>query len=276
MPAPQSSMMKQFARVKFSSNSLRVPEAWSDPQGDPAAKQYSDAFTASEKSTSPAMVTPPLFTAASMNKYHTDVQKMLTSKFGAFIDGITAAICSAWGQWQKSATMAGLVVTGPAVTLGMFAPIPITPLILASAPKSSPAELKYSQTVATVVGTAWATYTASIKVVAPGAFPSYAANPPGPAVPVPNVPIMLSSCIQVPAGMMAAALESQMIGMHGDPKAQYHKELFGAIADGVGQCFTTWMSSTTFNNLKVIGANPSPVTPGPVVGTAILPPGGVT
>ena len=276
MPAPQSSMMKQFARLKFSSNSLRVPEGWSDPQGDPAAKQYSDAFKPSEKSTSPAMVAPPLFTAASMNKYHTDVQKMLTSKFGAFIDGITAAICSAWGQWQQSATMTGLVVTGPVVSLGMFVPIPITPLILSSAPMSTPQEMKYSKTVATVVGTAWATYTASIKVLAPLAFPGYAANPPGPALPVPNVPIALASCIQVPVGMMAPALAAQMIGQHGDPKAQYHKELFGAIADGVGQCFTTWMGSTMFNNLKVIGANPSPVTPGPVAGTAILPPGGVT
>ena len=276
MPAPQSSMMKQFARLKFSSNSLRVPENWSDPQGDPGAKHYSDAFTASEKATTPAMAAPPMFTAASMNKYHTDVQKMLTSKFGSFIDGICDAICSAWSQWQQTATMAGLVVTGPAVMGGVFVPIPITPFILASAPKSSPAEMAYSKTVATVMGMAWATYTASIKIMFPGAFPSYSANPPGPALPIPNVPIPLASCVSVPAGMMTPALKGQMIAMHGDPTAQYSKELFDAIADGVNQCFTIWQTSTMFNNLKVIGANPSPMTPGPVVGTAILPPGGVT
>src|SRR6188472_4116691 len=100
MPAPQSSMMKQLAKLKFSQNSIKVPDQFQQPSGD-AASQYDKAFKPEEKATSPAMAVPPLFTPHSMNKYHTDVQKMLTSKLGAFMDGCCDAICSAWGQWQS-------------------------------------------------------------------------------------------------------------------------------------------------------------------------------
>jgi hypothetical protein len=279
MPAPQSAMMKQFARLKFSSFSLRVPDQWKQPSGDPAAQHYSDAFTAAEKATMPDMTMPPLFTAVSANKYHTDTQKMLTSKFGTFIDGMCDAICSAWSQWQSTATMVGMVVAGPLVTGGQILPIPILPMILASAPKNTPQNLLYSTTIATVLNTAWTAYTASIKLAAFPAFPSYALNPPGPAVPVPNVPISLAPAnplvVQVSVGLQTAALKGQMIAQHGDPPAQYMKELYEAISEAVSQCFMTWQMSTTLQNLTVIGANPSPMTPGPVAGTAILPPGGI-
>ena len=135
MPAPQASMMQQVARAKFASFGLKVPQNWTDPAGA-AGDQYGRAFKPGEKVTSPAAGSPPLFQAASLNKYHTDVQKMLHAKFGAFIDGICSAICSAWSQWQTAATMTGLVVAGPTVSVGMIVGPPLTPLIMASAPKA--------------------------------------------------------------------------------------------------------------------------------------------
>ena len=88
MPAPQASAMQQLARLKFSSFNLKVPQNWKEPSGDPAAKHYGDAFKPAEKSTAPAVSAPPLFKPASMNKYHTDAQKMHIDKIGKFIDGI--------------------------------------------------------------------------------------------------------------------------------------------------------------------------------------------
>jgi hypothetical protein len=270
MPAPQSSSMKQFARLKFTSFSLKVPTNFQAPSGDPDAQQYSDAFQPSEKSTAPG--SPPLFQAASANKYHTDTQKMHIAKVGKFIDDTCAAICSAWSQWQQTATMAGLVVTGPSVMGGIIPPIPLTPLILASAPMGSPMQMKYSTAIATVIGIEWTIYTTSIKITGFPAFPAYAANPPGPAVPCPNVPIPLATLVQMPP--MAAKMKQSMVAMLGDPMAPFHGELFEAICDGFDKCFQIWQKSTTIQNLTVIGANPSPLTPGPVVGTAIMPPGG--
>src|SRR5262245_39228266 len=77
MPAPQASMMKQLARLKFAGNSKKMPDAWSQPSGDPAGKHYGKAFKADEKTSSPDTTAPPLFTPASLNKYHTDTQKKI-------------------------------------------------------------------------------------------------------------------------------------------------------------------------------------------------------
>src|SRR5687767_6930625 len=116
MPAPQASMMKQLARLKFSGFSLKMPDQWSQPSGDPAGKHYGDAFKPAEKSTAPDTTVPPLFTPASMNKYHTDTQKKMNDVIGKYIDGICTAICSAWSQWQSMATIVGVVINSVTAT----------------------------------------------------------------------------------------------------------------------------------------------------------------
>ena len=108
MPAPQASAMKQLARLKFTSFSLKVPTNWRDPSGGTAADHYGKAFKQNEKASSPGM--PPLFQPASLNKYHTDTQKMHIAKIGKFIDDTCTAICSAWSTWQSAATMVGVVI----------------------------------------------------------------------------------------------------------------------------------------------------------------------
>lgn len=279
MPAPQASQMKQLVRAKFMSLNIKVPQNWQNPSGDPDAKHYGDAFTAAEKSTAPG--SPPLVQAASSNKYHTDTQKMHIDKIGKFLDGISTAICSAWSNWQSTATMTGIVIAGPTASGGMIPPVPLMPLIMAEAPKETPMLLKYSTTIATVLTTAWATYTASIKLAGMPLFPTYAAWPSPVAPPAPNqVPCMLMALIQVDAGLQAAALKGQMIGQHADPQAPLHKEIFESVAEGFNKCFTTWKAST---KLTVMGGGPVPtfappyVPVGPVVGgVGVVPPGNIT
>src|SRR3569623_1370390 len=142
MPAPQASAMQPLARLKFTSFNRKVPDKWQQPSGDPCAKHYSDAFEPSEKATTPGM--PPLFQPASLNKYHTETQKMHIDKIGKFIDGTCSAICSAWSQWQTAATMVGVVITAVTAVGGQIVGPPWTPLLLASAAKSTPMEMKFS------------------------------------------------------------------------------------------------------------------------------------
>src|ERR1041385_3767493 len=174
MPAPQASAMQQLARLKFTSFNLKVPQNWKDPQGD-AADHYSRAFKPDEKASAPGM--PPLVQPASLNKYHTDTQKMHIGKIGAFIDGTCSAICSAWSQWQTAATMVGIVINAVTATGGQIVGPPWTPLILASAPKSSPMEMKYSNVIAQVIGTAWLSFTATVKLTGMPWYPAFAAVP---------------------------------------------------------------------------------------------------
>lgn len=267
MPAPQASMMQQLARAKFMSFALKVPTNWQQPAGD-AGKQYNDAFKEGEASTAPG--SPPLVTPASMNKYHTDAQKMHVAKIGAFLDGICSAICSAWGQWQSAATLTTVSITGPVAMGGMVVGPPWTPLIMASAPKASPQELKYSNAVASVLGTAWLSYTATIKVAGMPWYPMFAALPSPVAPPTPNIPCPVMALVQVPASLAPPLLKTQMQAALADPMAPFHGQLFEAVADAFDKCFKIWQASTMVTN--VLGTGPVPtfappyVPVGPVVG----------
>lgn len=276
MPAPQASMMQQLARAKFMSFNLKVPANWQNPSDQ---DQYDRAFQASEKNTAPGA--PPLFQPATMNKYHTDAQKMHVAKIGAFIDGTCSAICSAWSQWQSLATMTGIMVNGPTASLGQIIGPPLQPLILMSAPKASPMELKYSNVIATVISTGWLSFTATVKIPGLPFYPAFAAFPGPLAPPMPNVPVPFAALTQVPVSISANVLKMQMVGQLGDPQAPFHAELFESIATAFEQCYNTWKVSTMVTN--VLGTGPIPtfappfVPVGPVVGgTAVMTPAGFT
>jgi hypothetical protein len=274
MPAPQADMMKQLARAKFMSFALKVPTNWQQPSGDPGAQHFSKAIKDNEKTTAPG--TPPLFIPASLIKQHTDTQKMLIGKIGGFMDGAIAAICSAWGQWQTAASMVGFVVAGPVVSVGQIVGPPLAPLILATAPKASPMEMKYSNAIANAIGTAWLTFTATVKSAGLPFYPAYAAVPTPVAPPMPNVPVPFAMLTQVPASISANMLKMSMVGLLGDPTAPYHKEMFESIGTAFEQCYNIWKISTMVTNVIAIASGGTPITPIPAVGTATMIPGGFT
>jgi hypothetical protein len=278
MPAPQAEMMKQLARVKFMSFNIKVPQNWRDPQGDPAAKHYGDAFKPSEKVAMPGM--PPLVQPASMNKYHVDAQKMHIDKIGKYMDGVMSAIASAWGQWQTQATMVGVVINAVTAMGGQIIGPPLTPLILASAPKNTPNEMKYSNVIAQVIGTAWLSFTATVKIPGLPWYPAYAAVPSPMAPPVPNTPAPFALLTQVPVSISTNVMKPQMIAQLGDPQAPLHKELFESICDSFEKTYNLWKTTTMVTNvLPTVAPVPTfapPYVPvGPVVGgVAIMSPGG--
>jgi hypothetical protein len=278
MPAPQASLMEQLAKLKLMSFAVKVPQNWQQPTGD-AATMFNKAFKPDELVTAPGM--PPLFMPASLNKYHTDTQKMHIGKIGDFIKGITSAICSAWSQWQTAATLVGVIVAGPIATGGQVVGPPLTPLILASAPKSTPQELKYSNVIAQVIGTAWLTFTATIKVGGLPWYPLFAAFTGPVAPPTPNIPCPVAALIQVDASIQPTILKQQMVAQLGDPQAPLHPEIFESVADAFNKCYLAWKLSTMVTN--VLGTGPIPtfappyVPVGPVVGgVGTMTPGGFT
>lgn len=281
MPAPQASMMKQLARLKFSTFALKVPDGWKPPAGD-AMQQYNDSFKPEEKATSPATAAPPLFIPASMNKYHTDTQKMLTAKYGEFIDGICEAICFAWQQWQSMVTMTGIIVNAVTAAGGQLVGPPLGPLILShpQCPIRTPMQLKYAKALADVINLSWTAYTATIKLPGLPLFPAFAAFPGPLAPPMPSVPVPFMSLVSVPVAVKMMTMKPQAIGMFADPMAPYHKELFESVLDAFEKCHTIWSASTMVTNIMGTGAIPTfapPFVPvGPVVmGTGTMVPGGL-
>lgn len=278
MPAPQASMMQQIAKALFSANGIKVPTGWQQPQGK-LGSQYGDSCQPSERNVPPDTAVPPLFQPASMNKYHVDVQKKLNQQFGAFIDGICSAICATWSQWQATAALTGVIINGPVAMGGQVVGSPWTPLILSTAPKSTPMQLKYATTIASVLGTAWLSYTSTIKVAGLPWYPAFAAFPSPVAPPTPNIPTPLAALTQVTTSVSSSALKGQMIGQHGDVSAPFCKELFDCIAGAFEKVFLTWQASTMVTNVLGTGPVPSfapPFVPvGPVVsGAGNMPPGG--
>ncbi|MFO0613759.1 MAG: hypothetical protein U0414_14295 [Polyangiaceae bacterium] len=268
--------MQQFARLKFTSYGLSAPQDWSLPSGV-SEDHYRRAFKPEELAT--AILAPALVGAATANKYHTDTQKMLVDKIGAYLDGVTAAICSAWGQWQSTATLVGVMVNAVTASGGSIVGPPLGPLIRASAPQATPQEAKYSGAIADAIGMGWLSFTATVKVPGLPWYPPFAAFPGPLAPPVPNVPAPFVALTQVRAPIAAAALAGAMEGNLGDPAAPYHAQIFGAVADAFEKVFDMWAPSCMVTNVLGSGPVPTfapPVVPaGPVVGgIANMAPGG--
>jgi hypothetical protein len=199
--------------------------------------------------------------------------------YNAYIDGISSAICSAWSQWQSMATFVGVVINAVTASGGQIVGPPWTPLILAQGPKQNPEALKMTNTIANVLGTAWLSFTATVKVTGMPWYPAFAAVPSPVAPPMPNIPCPLAALTMVPISLGANVLAAQMVAVDGDPAATDHKRLYTALADAFEKVFNLWKVSTMVTN--VLGTGPVPtfappyVPVGPVVGgVGTMTPGG--
>jgi hypothetical protein len=177
------------------------------------------------------------------------------------------------------ATLVGVVINAVTAVAGQVVGPPLGPLILASAPKATPQELKYSNAIANAISQGWLTYQSTIKVPGLPWYPAFAAFPGPVAPPMPNIPVPVIALTQVTVSVSKAQLKSAMIANLGDPKAAHHKELFDCIADAFDKCFVVWQASTQVTN--VLGTGPVPtfappyVPVGPVVGgVGTMTPGG--
>ena len=198
--------------------------------------------------------------------------------YEVFIDKISAAICSAWSAWQSTAVMVGVLINGPVAVGGQVVGPPWTPLIVAQGPSQNPEAVKMTRTIASVLGTAWLTFTATLKVTGMPWYPAFAAIPSPVAPPMPNIPCPVAALTMVTTSISKELLTAQMVGMDGSSSGE-HKRLYAAIADAFEKIFNLWKSSTLVTN--VLGTGPVPtfappyVPVGPVVsGVGTMIPGG--
>jgi hypothetical protein len=271
--------MKELAKLQFRTFAIKLPVNWTTPSEQEAARQYVNAFTPSERMGVPPAMPPALFLPASINKYQCDTAKEISDKLTKYIDGICEAICSAWSQWQMAATLTGVMINAVTAVAGQVVGPPWGPLILASAPKATPQEIKYSNAIANAISQGWLTYQSTIKVPGLPWYPAFAAVPAPVAPPMPNIPAPLMALTQMTVSVSQAQLKGAMIANLGEPKAAHHQELFDCIAGAFEKCFTLWQTTTMVTN--VLGTGPVPtfappfVPVGPVVaGVGNMLPGG--
>ena len=278
MPAPQGKMLAELAKMNFVSKSVKLPLDWSQP-ADEGSSKYDDAFAAGEKMAAPNQPLN-LFREASLNKYHVDAAKDIGQQYAKFIDGICGAICDGIDKWMKMAMVASAIINGPVGTVlpgGVTGP-PLFPLIFATAPKSTPQEMKFSNAIANAFGTLWQPWHMGLTGVL--SYPAFAAFPGPMAPPMPNIPVPLIT-LSSPgeAGLSPSSLKGMMNANLGDPKAQHASDIFDAISKAFNNVFQIFKASTLVQNVLGMGPIPTfapPFVPvGPVLMGSVIPTPGV-
>ncbi len=274
MPAPTKDQLTKLAQTNFSGLGIKLPVGWAKP-----GTQFPDAFSVSERIAPPV---PPtnLFQQATLNKYHVDAAKDIGEKLAKYIEGICGATCDAIDKWMKATSIATVIINGPVGVLtpgGVVGP-PLTPLIMAGAPKKTAAETKYSTAIANAVGSSWQAWQTGLTGMLQ--YPAFAAFAGPVAPPTPNVPVPLISLSSPGESMLApAALKGLMVANLGDPDAAHSAELFDAFSKAFNSVFSIFKSSTLVQNVMGMGPIPTfapPFVPvGPVVGGSVIPKPGV-
>jgi len=293
--------MAQLAKKEFAAYGAIMPIAFPLDLGH---AHFARSFAPAELSLSTLPIGPAgaAFLAFSTNVRHVIAQKQMIKVYYDYIDGICKAICCAWADWCKAATLQNVVVSGAQAQGGATTAPKLSPIITVRGPAKTLMLMTYTTSIADAIGEAWRTWERSIQV--PGLFwyPAFAAWLGPAAPPTENLPSMLTQLTQNVAPLSATALKQAIIGKllpkttigalagiasGGDalgaffrgPLAPHHECLTGAIAYAFDECFQKWRSRTQVTKVFASGAVPSfapPAVPaGPVVnGTANMLPGG--
>ena len=207
-------------------------------------------------------------------------QTTSAEQFKAYIEGITGAISDGIDKWMKMAMITTVIINGPVGMLlpgGVVGP-PLMPLIMATAPKTTPMEIRYSTAIANAMGQQWQIW--CMGLMGTLMYPAFAAFPGPMAPPTPNIPLALIA-LSSPgeAGLSPDALKGMMTVFLADPQANHALDLFDALSKGFNTIFQTFKMSTMVQNVMGMGPIPTfapPVVPvGPVLGGWVIPVPGV-
>jgi len=263
--------------MNFIAKGIKLPVDWealtdkiTDPSAPAGRDMYPEAFKPAER-TVPPNSPMNLFRESTLNKYHVGTAKEIGEQYEKFIEGVCGAVSSAIGQWMSAASIVGVNIVGPVGILhpGCVVGPPLMPLILSSAPKATPMELKFSMAVANAIGTMWLPWHTGLTGMC--MYPAFAAVPAPVAPPMPNVPMPLVTYNSPgEAGLSPSTLKSLMEANLADPTALHASDLFDAISKAFGTVFQLFKATTLVKN--VIGTGPVPtfappfVPVGPVLG----------
>jgi hypothetical protein len=186
----------------------------------------------------------------------------------------TAAAEAAVTRWKATATMTGIVVNAVTAAGGILIGPPLQPLIMQNMVGAG-VKPNIAMAFATAVNAVWITWSSSVKVPGLPWYPSFAAFPGPVAPPTPNVPVPLVALAGVPITppMVRATLTATLAAIDEPGK----DEAIAQFANQFATSFQTMLVTTMVTNVLGTGAVPTfapPYVPvGPVIGTAMAPPG---
>ena len=264
--------MEPLCHLTFTAQMKMLPLDWQQPQGDPDAQQYNDAFEPAQHMAIPEPAC--YFWAQSTNEYHVDTCKDIGKLFKDLATDILGAVSKAIDLWRAQAKFKDLKVNGP-TALGtpgcLDGPSIESNIKNFSRPAASGNEKDWRDACAAGISKCFEDWQG--KVMVPGLpwYPAFACFPGPMAPPMPNIPMPLQTCPSpMQMKMTPTMLKNAMCDNFSldDPDDQ-----FGAFAMALGTAiaasFTAWLPAQQV--MAVLGKGQIPtfwppyVPVGPVV-----------
>lgn len=194
---------------------------------------------------------------------------------------IHAGINFSLQMWRLQAALTGVVINALTATGGQLIGPPLEPLIMSSpslAAKTDKRDRKIASAIASVIGTSWTTFCATVKVPGLPWYPAFVSFPGPVAPPMPNVPTPFVALTQV-RGVLASGPMKTLVRakLHPDKSAD---GVIDAVMVGFDLDVMQMLLSMTVKMVMGTGPVPSfapPFVPaGPVImGTGTMAPGGL-
>ena len=247
---------------------------WKQPSGDPAGKQYPDAFKPSERTAVPDPMC--YFHAASTNKYHVDQSKKIGGQFKDFNHAMLDGFKSAVDMWRLQAKLsslilnAGMAVGAPGCLKGPELESNIKNLSL---PAASGNEKKWRDAVAKGLSKQWKQWQDLVTVPGLPWYPAHIVFPGPMAPPMPNIPTPLMAC---PSGGMSfmtpSMLENAMVGEFSldDPDKQFQNLTAKPIGTAIAGAFMAWLGMQQMMLCMGKGSIPTFAPPYVPVGPVVM------
>ncbi len=283
---PGLNPIKILGNLKFLSHGLKLPVNFQHPQGNPDAKQYSQAFKPSDLVAVPKLIPPWFLPAEIPNKYYQDTCDTIGGNFKEFHDTMIDAVVFAHNMWKLLAKFQNLQIMALAA---IGSPGCLDGPELESFIKMYPAAAmmtgnmaKHRDAVAKGVSKCFKNWQDQVTVPGLPWYPAFVLFPGPMAPPMPNVPMPLITCVS--AMMTDIILPFQMKqemddALDGDIKSKdtdkQYEALHDAIATVLSLAFLQWLP--TQQVMLVMGMGPIPtfappfVPVGPVVSGNNLP-----
>jgi hypothetical protein len=271
MPAPDPAVMKQHARERFRTFGVVLPDAWVAPANEIEKQQFEASGANAPGEPLPG---DALFRAATPSAQHRAIVLANHEIVGGFLDGVCAALCEAWSEWQRAATLDDVRIDGATASGGKLSGPSWKATIVARGPSGSRQLKNYTRAVAVAIADAWSEFQSSVHIPDLHWYPALATVATPEAPPTPNEATAFAALTQNTTPLGARTLADAMTAALADPGAMHQAEIFASVAHAFECCFRRWQTDTRVTQVIAHGRPAAPN--GPVVnGRASMAAGGL-
>jgi hypothetical protein len=237
-----------IAQARFAASAIKLPSI--------------EAKSFKLTDSSPQAGSVSLFIPASNSDFDLAVKRQMDAVHSNYLNGITAAIKTAFDLWRTQAFFKDIKITGPTASGGSLEGPDLTPLILSFAPVQSPLHVTCSTGIASAIGAAWMKTQRSVRVPGLPWYPSFAAFPGPMAPPTPNIPSPFIALSQDQSATMVASLANPK-GNKRKNNLDFSPEIFASVAVWFSSAIQMWKAAQMVTN--VLGKGPVPTFAPPYV-----------